>query len=172
MPEGMTKQPDATPVPLLRAACVRALVLAALWWILAGGAASSWIVGTISVALALWTSLKINPPGSMRFSIPGALGFFSFFVLQSTKGGIQVALMALRPRLDLQPAQLDIALRLQPGPGQFVLASTLSLMPGTLAMNVENDRLQLHVLDESLPIESEVRATEAKIARMLCQELR
>jgi multicomponent Na+:H+ antiporter subunit E len=77
----------------------------------------------------------------------------------------------LRPRLDLRPVELVLPLRLAPGPGQLLLAATLSLMPGTLAISIESNRLHLHVLDERLPAEHEVRAAEQRIARMLEERL-
>jgi multicomponent Na+:H+ antiporter subunit E len=165
------RRQEAPPVSLLEAVLVRTLVLAALWWVLSGGSAYNWAVGGVTIVLALWISLKLAAPGTVRFSLPGALGFFGFFLLQSLKGGMQVGIMALRPRPDLRPAELDLALRLPTGPSQLFLAATLSLMPGTLALGVENDRLQLHVLDERMPIEHEVRSAEAWVARMFRQEL-
>lgn len=149
----------------------RALALGAIWWVLTGGDPTSWMVGGPTLLLALWASLKLAPPGTTRFSPLGAVAFFGFFVVQSVRGGVQVALLALRPRLVLRPARLDLQLRLAPGPGQLILASALSLMPGTLAVGIEGNRLQLHVLDQRLPIEREVRAAEQRIARMVRQEL-
>lgn len=75
--------------------------------------------------------------------------------------------MALRPRLRLDPALFEIPLRLPPGPAAVLLTGTLSLLPGTLSVHLEGTTLCLHALDARLPIKQEVRAAEARIARLL-----
>ncbi|MNF05208.1 hypothetical protein D3C80_2048860 [compost metagenome] len=48
----------------------------------------------------------------------------------------------------------------------MLLLNTLGLMPGTLGVELTDDRLRIHVLDERLPILAEVKVLEAHIARM------
>ena len=151
---------------IARAVLGRGALFAALWWVLAGGRADSWGVGGVSVILALAASLVLLPPAKGRFSPLGLAAFVGFFLVQSVKGGIQVAAMALRPRLDLAPAMLDLPLALPPGLARILLANTLTLLPGTLSVRIEGDRLRLHVLDRRLPIVEELRAAEAAIARI------
>lgn len=104
----------------------RGLVFALIWWVLAEGRAGSWGVGLISVVLALSVSLWLSPPGQGRFSITGLLRFAGFFLIQSAKGGAQVAALALRPRLDLAPVLLEVPITLPPGPARVLLINTLN----------------------------------------------
>ena len=152
---------------IARAVLGRGALFAALWWVLAGGRADSWGVGGVSVILALAASLVLMPPAKGRFSPLGLAAFVGFFLVQSVKGGIQVAAMALRPQLDLAPVLLEVPITLPPGPARVLLINTLSLLPGTLSMRLDHDLLRLHVLDARLPIEAEVRAAEAHISRLL-----
>lgn len=145
----------------------RAIIFAALWWILAEGNFVAWGVGLVSVILALVASLILFPPGPSRPSLTGLAGFLGFFLVQSVRGGVQVALMALRPHLDLRPAVLEIPIRLPEGCARVLLANTLNLLPGTLSAGLEGRHLRMHVLDERSPIETGVRETEAHISRML-----
>ena len=151
---------------IARAVLGRGALFAALWWVLAGGRADSWGVGGVSVILALAASLVLLPPAKGRFSPLGLAAFVGFFLVQSVKGGIQVAAMALRPRLDLAPVLLEVPITLPPGPARVLLINTLGLLPGTLSMRIEGDRLRLHVLDRRLPIVEELRAAEAAITRI------
>ena len=151
---------------IARAVLWRGALFAVLWWVLAGGRADSWGVGGASVILALAASLVLLPPAKGRFSPLGLAAFVGFFLVQSVKGGIQVAAMALRPRLDLAPAMLDLPIALPPGPARVLLVNTLSLLPGTLSVRIEGDQLRRHVLDRRLPIMEELRAAEAAIARI------
>jgi multicomponent Na+:H+ antiporter subunit E len=144
----------------------RALLFALVWWVLAEGRADSWGVGLIFVALAVAASLRLRPPGRYRLSPVGLLAYAGFFLVQSVRSGLQVAAMALRPRLAIAPALFEIPLRLPPGPAVALLTGTLSLLPGTLSVRLDGATLGLHALDGRLPIEKEVRVAEAYIARL------
>lgn len=145
----------------------RGLAFALLWWVLTEGRSDSWGVGLVSVALATFASLWLWPSsGAGRLSIVGLFGFASFFLIESVKGGVQVAAMALRPRLDLEPALVEVPLTLPPGSATVLLVNTLSLLPGTLSVRIEGNRLRMHVLDARLPVLDAVRAAEARIARL------
>ena len=61
---------------------------------------------------------------------------------------------------------LDLPIALPPGSARVMLVNTLALLPGTLSVRIEGDRLRLHVLDRRLPIVEELRAVEAAIARI------
>jgi len=152
---------------ILAAILGRGLVFALIWWALAEGHADSWGVGGIGVALALAASLALSPPGRVRLSPSGLPGFIGFFLIQSVRGGVQVAACALRRRMDMVPALLDLPVSLPEGIGRVLLVSTLNLLPGTLSVRIEGDRLRLHVLDARLPIAEEVRDIEARVARLL-----
>lgn len=146
---------------------IRGTVLALAWWVLAEGRADSWGVGAVSVAAALAASLYLVPPGSHRLSPAGLLGFAAFFLVQSFKGGLQVAVRAFSPRMDLAPALLEVPVTLPEGLPRVVLVNTLNLLPGTVSVRLDGDRLCLHVLDARWPVTEEVGETEAHIARML-----
>ncbi len=150
---------------------VRGLAFALLWWLLTEGSGIAWGVGLVAVVLATAASLRLWPPGAGQFSLRGLLGFAGFFLVESVKGGVQVALLAFQRRPDLAPAFVETPLTLPSGPATVLLANTLSLLPGTLSVHIEHDgegcRLRLHALDTRLPILDEVRAAEAHIARML-----
>ncbi|MDO9635933.1 MAG: Na+/H+ antiporter subunit E [Thiobacillus sp.] len=156
----------------VRLATVRALLwrgalFALLWWALTDGRPGSWGVGGISVALATATSLYLLPPVETYVSRIGLARVLVFFFVQSLRGGVQVAAFALRPRLGLKPGFHELALRLPAGLGRVLLANTLSLLPGTLSVELDGDRLCLHVLDETAPTEAEVRVVEDRLAHML-----
>lgn len=150
-----------------RAILQRSLMFALFWWVMAEGATDSWWVGMVSITLAVAASLYFWPPGQNRLSIAGLLAFMGFFLVQSVVGGVQIAAIALRPRLTIAPAILELHLSLPPGLARVVLINTLNLLPGTFGMRIDRDTLYLHVLDERWPIAEKVREAEVHIARML-----
>lgn len=150
------------------AALQRGLLFALLWWVLAEGRGDQWGVGLAGVALAVTASLFLWPPRHTRFSLAGVLAFAAFFLVQSVKGGVQVARIALHPHLNLDPALLQLPLTLPHGLARVVLINTLNLLPGTVCLRIEQDTLHLHTLNERRPVAQEmVRAVESRIARML-----
>ena len=150
----------------MSALALRGALFALLWWMLTEGRSDGWAVGLVFIVLALAVSLHVSPPMQYRLSTVGLLAYVGFFVVQSVRGGLQVAGLALRPRLALAPALMEVPLRLPPGPAVVLLVGTLSLLPGTLSVRLDGATLSLHVLDGRLPIEHEVRLAEDRIARL------
>ena len=142
----------------------RAGGFAALWWVLAEGRADGWALGVAAVALATWASWVLLPPGPGTVRPLGLLRFLAFFLWNSLRGGVQVAVLALRGRAALRPALVDLPVRLPPGGARLLLVNALGLMPGTLGVELAGDTLRLHVLDDRAPLIAEVRALEAAIA--------
>ena len=149
------------------AIALRAALLSAIWYALAGGGANAWVFGLAVILPALAASLWLLPLGSYPFSPAGFIRFLAYFLWQSVKGGVQVAAMALRPRPGLHPAMLDLQLRLDDETARAVLAATLSLLPGTLSARLDGRHLRVHVIDARRPMESEIRDAESHVAHML-----
>lgn len=150
---------------------IRTPLFAALWWVLAEGDGRAWGVGALSVIAAVAASAALWPPSRLRLSPPGLLVFLGYFLVQSLRGGVTVAALALRPRLRLHPQVRAFALRLPPGAGRVLLADTLSLLPGTVSAGLLDDELLLHVLDRDLVDDADVRAAEDRVARLFGLEL-
>lgn len=152
---------------MIAAILFRGLVFALLWWVLAEGRADAWGLGVAATLAATLASLWLLPPGRWRIGVMPLLSFLLFFLWNSLRGGVQVALMALRRRPGLRPATLEISLALPPGAPRLLLLNALTLMPGTLGVRLSDDgKLQVHALDASLPVAAEVRTLEAHIARL------
>jgi multicomponent Na+:H+ antiporter subunit E len=145
---------------------LRGAAFALLWWVLAEGRHDGWALGAVAVVGATWASLALSPPGRRRIHPAGLFAFLGFFLWSSIRGGAQVAWMALRGPSALQPGLLELQVRLPPGGPRILLVNALTLMPGTLGVELARKTLRLHVLDERLPVIAEARALEAAIARM------
>ncbi|WP_310566201.1 Na+/H+ antiporter subunit E, partial [Hydrogenophaga sp.] len=138
--------------------------LALLWWGVAGGTASSWIVGVPTiVAAALLTPLA--PRGPWGLSLSGALRFAAFFLRESLRGGVDVArrVSASHPRV--APGLVQYLWRLpEDGPARSLFALCVSLLPGTLVANVGGRDLLIHALDTGAPVAAELAALEDAVA--------
>ena len=150
----------------MRAVLIRGAGFAFLWWVLAEGRPDAWGLGLVAAVAGCVLSFRLLPPRREGISLAGLLAFAAFFLWHSARGGLQVATLALRPRPDLAPALLELPLSLAPGAPRVLMTAAIGLMPGTLGVCLEGDRLRLHVLDERLPAAAEAQALEKCIARV------
>ncbi len=79
--------------------------------------------------------------------------FVLFFVREVVTANVQVALFALRPHPPLHPMIIAYPMRLRGDTAQTILAATIALMPGSVAMgfNPERNVLYAHVIGARSP---------------------
>lgn len=144
---------------------LRAAIFAGLWWILAEGRPDSLWIGIPVILGAAAASLHLSPPLPAPGLRAGAFGrLVLHFIFHSLRGGVDVALRALDPRLPLAPDLLEYPLRLPSGAARVFLVNMVSLMPGTLSVALREDVLCIHALDRRQPLEAELRSLEARVA--------
>jgi multicomponent Na+:H+ antiporter subunit E len=150
----------------LASTLVHAALFAALWWALTGGAKGSWVIGVPVVLAATAASRRLWPRDTGWWSPWAAVRFVAFFLRQSIRGGVDVARRAFDPALPLHPALLELRSRLPPGPAEVLLVDVMSLLPGTLSVDLNGRTIVLHALDQQAPVEAELRILEGYIAAM------
>ena len=140
-------QPATVPVPRLRKALGRALafslwtaVLASLWVILAGADPASWVIGIPAVAAALWAKSRLSDARIQGLSALGLIRFVPYFLWESVKGGTDVALRVLGPRVRVDPGYVDYPLRLRRPSARVLFLDVVNLLPGTLTADVQGDQ--------------------------------
>jgi multicomponent Na+:H+ antiporter subunit E len=92
--------------------------------------------------------------------------FLPVFLLESVKGGIDVSLRVFRPGMRLRPVVVDYRLRLPNGLPRLLMLNVVSLLPGTLSADLQDNCLRLHVLDKNTSYENELRRIESYIEKM------
>jgi multicomponent Na+:H+ antiporter subunit E len=158
----------ATTVPTEHLpAAWRATGITLAWLVVAGPAPASWLIGLPTVALATWASLRLAPPLPYRISFWGLLSFLGYFVRESLRGGWDVAMRTLSPRMRIHPGQAMYTCSLPEGVPIVLFAGCVSLLPGTLSRRFDGRRLSLHVLDGREAQDAQLRELERRIAVML-----
>jgi multicomponent Na+:H+ antiporter subunit E len=159
-------------VVLIRRVTRLALMLALLWIVLTGGTVGSWLVGVVAIALGSWVFVVLNPPAfnaegpRYGFRWSALPPFLAHFLGRSAAAGVDVARRTLARRLDLAPEIITLPTVLPAGAPRLLLAATLSLVPGSLSVELEGDSIVLHVLDRHRDTALAVRGTEQHIARL------
>jgi len=153
----------------LRTWLLRFVLFALIWWILTDGAMDSWPIGLPAVLLATLLSVMLMP--ALSWSLRGILRFIPYFLWYSMRGGVDVARRAMHPRLPISPGLFDYRFRLPPGLSRVFMANIVSLLPGTLSVELGEEILHVHVLDEAGAINEELHMLENRLADLFGIEL-
>lgn len=144
----------------------RLAMATAVWWVLAGGDAGSWLVGVPAILAATWAGGRLTEGSGPRLHGRGLLGFVPFFLRESLRGGLDVARRTLAPRLDLSPGFIQYRTRLPSARARLFFANCVNLLPGTLAAELRGDCLEIHYLSDQLDLDGELRSLEDRVAAL------
>jgi multicomponent Na+:H+ antiporter subunit E len=156
--------PEADSMTLARHGILSLLALASLWWLLSGGDPASWLVGIPAVLAATWAARRLQIGERWTISALGILRFLPLFLWESLRGGIDVARRTLAPRLRIQPGFTLYRTGLQQPSARVFFANCVCLLPGTLAADLQCDRLRVHMLDAALDPQLELQRLERAVA--------
>ena len=148
---------------------LRGTLFGLVWWILANGAVESWQVGVPVVLVVTIVSMYLMPP--LSWSLPGLIRFIPFFIVHSIRGGVDVAKRAFHPQRPIAPALFDYRFRLPPGYSRVFMANAVSLLPGTLSVQLSDEILHIHVLDEYGNFLEELKTLENQLASVFGIEM-
>lgn len=147
------------------------VLLAAIWWVLTDGATASLLVGLPAVAGAAWAAKRISEGicgfSGLSVSLMGLAGFVPFFLWESLRGGADVALRTLAPKMRVRPGFQRYRMELQIPAARTFFANCVSLLPGTLAADLQGEWLEVHVLNVESDSDAELRRLERSVARLL-----
>ena len=149
-------------------------LLFGLWLLLTGSVDPEELIAGLLVAL---TVTLISRPhlaifNGLRFSptaIPAFLSYLGYFLVALVRANVDVARRVLSPTLPLHPALVEVTTQLQSPLGRLILANSVTLTPGTLTVDVREDRLFIHWIDAppGIDIEGATREITSKFEHHL-----
>ncbi len=142
-----------------------------LWLLLTDASLASWVIGAPTILAVLWYANHSDGQGGAAVSLRGALRFLPFFLRESMRGGIDVAGRVLAPRLRVDPGFVTYATALKQPAARVLFANSVSLLPGTLAADLDGQALRVHALDVTGDFRSELRRVEVAIGRIFGETL-
>lgn len=151
-------------MPLFRAFCQRAAGLYLVWWVMTEGDPTGLVPGAAIVVLVALLSCRLYPPSRYTLHLLRVVIFAGYFIGRSVVAGLDISRRLLSPSVPVNPGHFTIRTSLPEGSPRWLLANTLSLMPGTLSVRLDGACLELHCLDLDLPVDEDVRSTERKVA--------
>ena len=160
--QGRPAEPPVNGPGTLGTAISRAAGFFGFWLVLTGADAGDLAAGLVAAVAATWASLRLMPAQQWTLRPIKLAGFFLHFLRQSIAAGIDVAWLALDPRLRLRPGFVVYQAQLPPGTKRNAFCAIMSLLPGTLPCGlVEDNGLTIHCLDVTQPVVEQLAAEEA-----------
>lgn len=160
----MQQTRDKTTRFPVRDVLLRTTLMLFLWWVLSEGDLAGLAFGILMVVLVTTVSLWLFPPTGWYLRWWRLPGFLCWFVGRSLLAGLDVAGRLLQPRLRLHPGVVTLPLMLSAGPPCWWLANSLSLLPGTLSVELREQSIEVHSLDTRLDVPRAVADAQRRVA--------
>jgi multicomponent Na+:H+ antiporter subunit E len=145
------------------------LALLVVWLILTAGDLASLIIAAPFIALAIW----LRPVADIRsdktsllVNIIGLAQFAWFFILESLRGGVDVSRRVVAPDIRVDPVFYDYSMQLQIPHAQQLFISSISLLPGTLCADLNNNQIHIHTLDQHMDTAQGIRRLEFLVGKI------
>ena len=146
------------------------LTFAGVWWLLTDGNPESWLVGMPAVLAASWMAQRLGTGERWAISTWGVLRFFPLFVWESLRGGADVVVRTLAPRMRIRPGFSTYHTNLKQRSARVFFANCVCLLPGTLAADLDEKELRIHMLDSGIEPQADLQRLEHAVARIYQQD--
>ncbi|MGN1368482.1 MAG: Na+/H+ antiporter subunit E [Aristaeellaceae bacterium] len=98
--------------------------------------------------------------------IPRIIGYFIFLVKEIFLSSWQTMKLIWSPEKEIEPRVTSFRTRLRTDAGKVVLANSITMTPGTITVDVQDDLFLIHCLDESFDMGAEGFEMEDRISRL------
>lgn len=150
------------------------LLLSGIWVALTGSLYySNFVFGYMLGFFILWIMNRNESDKRYFYRVPKIIGFAFYFLYQLLKANIQVAFDVVTPRYFFKPGVVRYPMNAETDFEINLLAMMISLTPGTLILDVSDDKktIYIHVMYLTDP-ETFVRETQTGLERRLLEILR
>ncbi|MGJ1205759.1 Na+/H+ antiporter subunit E [Sphingobacterium lactis] len=149
------------------------LLLSFIWVALTGSMYySNFIFGYLLGFGVLWVMNRDETDQRYFYRVPKIISFFFFFLFEMIKANIQVAYDVITPKYFFKPGIIRYPINAQTDFEINILSTFISLTPGTLIIDISDDRkaIYIHVMylkDEEQFIRSLKTGVERKLLEIL-----
>ena len=131
-------------------------LLALLWSFLAGNLTLYNLLLGAALGLLFLTLVQGERERSLPRRASGFVRFLTRFLYELIVSNVMVAMLAIRPRPKLHPHIIAVPLRVESDAAISLLSGAITILPGTVAMGVSEDRktLYAHAIADADPEKS------------------
>ncbi len=98
--------------------------------------------------------------------LPRILGYLCYLVCEIFKSAWGTILLIWSPEKEIAPRVTSFRTRLRTDAGKVVLANSITMTPGTITVDVQDDLFLIHCLDESFDVGQEGFEMEDRIMQV------
>jgi multicomponent Na+:H+ antiporter subunit E len=149
------------------------IVLATVWVVLTANltvlnALFGFLLGYAALAL-----VQSQLPGLHGYAqrVPRFIGFVLFYIWEMIKANAKIAYDVVSPNYDIHPGVVGVPLEARSDGEITVLANLISLTPGTLSLDVSNDRRVLYIhamyLEDEEAFYEEIKELERRVLKVM-----
>ena len=95
-----------------------------------------------------------------------ALVYLPYFIVEVVKANLRIAFIVLNPKLPISPELKTGKTKLKSPHSKILLSSSITLTPGTLTVDVNEDEFQIHCVSTDKSAEEIMRPFEKFIKRI------
>jgi multicomponent Na+:H+ antiporter subunit E len=146
------------------------VMLAAFWLLLSGHVAPLFLFfGAASVLLVAWLARRLDiaddegRPLQLSLRAPG---YWLWLAVQILRSALVVMRRIWSPRLSIDPAVGAVAATAMTDVERVIYANSITLTPGTLALHVDDTRIEVHALERGSLEELAQGAMAARVRQM------
>ena len=122
------------------------ILLTIVWVFLTGSLNTiNFIFGFVLSFLVLWLISRTEKRRKYFRIIPRLVGFLFYFLYELIKANLQVAMDVITPKFYMKPGIIEFPLDAKTDLEITVLANVITLTPGTLSLDVSEDRKSLYI---------------------------
>ena len=129
--------------PGLRRLLFYLLLFSFLWAVVSGN--QGWEIGVLAIVAATVTVL-FYPVQLLQVRPLKFLSFSIFFFYSSLQSALAVTRIAFHPALPLYPFWMTYRFHLPAGPSRTLFVAIISLLPGTLSADMEENFIRVHTI--------------------------
>ncbi len=128
------------------------LVLFGLWLLLSGSFKPLLLgLGFLSTLLVVYIALRMDVADhegrSIHINVFRPVGFWVWLVGQIVRANLHVTYRVLHPRLPISPEVFHVRASQDSELGRVTYANSVTLTPGTIAIDLQGNELEIHALD-------------------------
>ena len=126
-----------------------------IFWLLMSGVYKPLVIafGFISVILVLLVNIRMNKhdssPVKIDLRLIESFRYAIWLLYEILKSNLQVAKMILNRKKEIKAKFVDINLSQKTELGKVIFANSITLTPGTVAIEIEDNLMIVHALDGS-----------------------
>lgn len=136
---------------MIRVRAISLSVTLGIGWLLLSGHYSPLMLsfGIASVALVVWLAIRmrlVDEEGHPVQLVPRVLWYGVYLLVQIVRANVDVIGQVLRPRLAISPTLVEVEATQSTDVGRVLYANSITLTPGTVAIEVWGHRIKVHAL--------------------------